>query len=209
MEDFERATDILLDGGTVIFPTDTVYGLGANALNDAAVEKLFDIKGRDKKKPINVLIADYEDILKIAEIPSREEGKLIEKFWPGPLTIILKRKENTANAAASNGDTIGVRMPNSDIARNLIREVGSPLATTSVNLAGNKPATSVEGIDEKVLDKVDFVLDGGESDLKVASTIVEFENGEPKILREGTIKRADILSALLESQTKSIGKSMP
>jgi len=196
MEDFERATDILISGGVVIFPTDTVYGLGTNALNDDATKKLFNIKGRDQKKPINVLIADYEDILKVAEIPTREEGKLIEKFWPGPLTIILRRKKDTANTAACNGDTIGVRMPDSEIARNLIREVGSPLATTSVNLSGNKPATRVEDIDEEIIDQVDFVLDGGESKLKTASTIVEFENGKPKILREGTIKRADIASAL-------------
>lgn len=196
MEDFERATDILLSGGTVIFPTDTVLGLGAVASSDEAVEKIFEIKGRDQKKPINVLIADFEDILKIAEIPTREEGKLMEKFWPGPLTIILKRKENTANTAASNGKTIGVRMPNSEITRNLIREVGFPLATTSVNLAGDEPATDFSKIDEKVKDSVDFILESDEKLSEKASTIVEFKGGKPKILREGEIKRADILSAL-------------
>ena len=196
MEDFERATDVILSGGTCIFPTDTVYGLGANALDDSAVDKLFEIKGRDKNKQISVLIADYEDILKIAEIPTRKEGKLMEKFWPGPLTIILKRKENIANSAAAGGDTIGVRMPDSDIARNLIREVGLPLATTSVNMSGNKPAISINDIDEEVADKVDFILEGEESPLKVASTVVKIEDGKPVILREGTIKRADIESAL-------------
>ncbi len=196
MEDFERATDVILSGGACIFPTDTVYGLGANVLDDSAVDKLFDIKGRDKSKPISVLIADYEDILKVAEIPTREEGKLMEKFWPGPLTIILKRKENKANSAAAGSDTIGVRMPDSLVARNLIREVGSPLATTSVNMAGDKPATSVEDIDEAVAEKVDFILEGDESPLKIASTVVKIEDGKPIILREGTIKRADIESAL-------------
>ncbi|MBR1801849.1 threonylcarbamoyl-AMP synthase [Candidatus Saccharibacteria bacterium] len=184
MEDFERAADILLSGGTVIFPTDTVYGLGAVANNDAAVEKLFEIKGRDIKKPINLLIADYEDLLKIAEIPSREEGKLMEKYWPGPLTIILKRKQNVANVAAANGGTIGVRIPDSEIARNLIREVGFPIATTSVNLAGKEPAVKVEDIDEKILDSVDFILDGGECKLKTPSKIVKIENGVVKILRK-------------------------
>ena len=196
MEDIERAADIILSGGTVIFPTDTVLGLGANAGDDLAVEKIFEIKNRDKKKPINVLVADYEDILKVAEIPTREEGKFMEKFWPGPVTIILKRKENVANAAASNGETIGVRMPDSEIARNLIREVGFPLATTSVNLAGDNPAINFEDIDENVKEKVDFILEGDEDLLEVASTIVEFKDGKPQILREGTIKRADIESAL-------------
>jgi len=198
MEDIERAADILLEGGTVVFPTDTVYGLGAIASSDEAVEKIFDIKGRDKQKPINVLIADFEDILKVAEIPSREEGKLMEKFWPGPLTLILKRKEGVANAASSNGETIGVRMPNSEIARNLIREVGFPLATTSVNLAGDQPAVKASEIDEKVAEKVDFILENDENLSEVASTIVEFKDGKPEILREGEIKRADVASALLE-----------
>lgn len=196
MEDIERAADVILGGGTVIFPTDTVYGLSANAGDDSAVEKIFEIKNRDKKKPINVLIADFEDILKVAEIPTREEGKLIEKFWPGPLTIILKRKENVANMAASNGETIGIRMPKSEIARNLIREVGFPLATTSVNISGDEPATEIDNIDEKVLEKVDFVLKNDEKCSEIASTIVEFKDGKPEILREGEIKRADILSAL-------------
>ena len=196
MEDIERAADVILGGGTVIFPTDTVYGLGANAGDDSAVEKIFEIKNRDKKKPINVLIADFEDILKVAEIPTREEGKLIEKFWPGPLTIILKRKENVANMAASNGETIGIRMPKSEIARNLIREVGFPLATTSVNISGDEPATKIDKIDEKVLEKVDFVLENDEKCSEIASTIFEFKDGKPEILREGEIKRADILSAL-------------
>ena len=196
MEDIERAADVILSGGTVIFPTDTVYGLGANANDDSAVEKIFEIKNRDKKKPINVLIADFEDILKVAEIPTREEGKLMEKFWPGPLTIILKRKENIANMAASNGETIGVRMPKSEIARNLIREVGFPLATTSVNISGDEPATEINKINEKVHEKVDFVLENDEKCSEIASTIVEFKDGKPEILREGEIKRADILSAL-------------
>lgn len=196
MEDIERAADIILTGGTVIFPTDTVLGLGANALDDKAVEKLFKIKGRDKNKPINVLIADFEDILKIAEIPSREEGKLMEKFWPGPLTIILKRKENVANVAASNGETIGVRMPKNELARNLIREVGFPLATTSANLSGNEPGKTIDTIEKAVLDQVDFVLKGEEEASNVASTIVQFKDSKLEILREGQIKRADLESAL-------------
>lgn len=196
MEDIERATDIILNGGTVIFPTDTVYGLGANASDNRAVDRIFEIKHRDKTKAINVLIADYEDLLKIAEMPTRAEGKLMNKFWPGPLTIILKRKKDIANSAAADGDTIGVRMPNNEITRNLIREVGFPLATTSANISGDEPGISIETIEPEVIDNVDFVFDDGESDLKIASTIVKIEGDEPIILREGTIKKADIESAL-------------
>lgn len=199
MEDIERAADVLLTSGTVIFPTDTVFGLGANASDDKAVEKIYQIKNRDRNKPINVLIADYEDILKVAEIPSREEGKLMEKFWPGPLTIILKRKANVANTAASNGETIGVRMPKNELARNLIREVGFPLATTSANLSGDQPGTKLDNIEKEVLEQVDFILEGTEETSDVASTIVEFIDNKPQILREGEIKRADIMSALGEN----------
>ncbi len=196
MEDIERAADILLTGGTVIFPTDTVYGLGANALDNNAVEKIYKIKGRDEKKPINVLIADYEDILKVAEIPSREEGKLMEKFWPGSLTIILKRKAGVADKAAAGGETIGIRMPKNELARNLIREVGFPIATTSANLSGDEAGTNLDNIEKEVLEQVDFVLEGEEDSSDVASTIVEFKDGKPVILREGEIKLAEIEAVL-------------
>ena len=196
MEDFERAAEIIINGGTVIFPTDTVLGLGAVANNSTAIEKIYDIKKRDHKKPISVLIADYEDILKVAEIPSREEGKLMEKFWPGPLTIILKKKANIPDILTSGGNTIGVRMPNSEIARNLIREVGFPLATTSVNISGEEPATSSSKVNEKVHEKIDFILEAYESSSNKASTVVKIENGKAVILREGDIKKADIESAL-------------
>ena len=196
MEDFERAAEIIINGGTVIFPTDTVLGLGAVANNSTAIEKIYDIKKRDHKKPISVLIADYEDILKVAEIPSREEGKLMEKFWPGPLTIILKKKANIPDILTSGGNTIGVRMPNSEIARNLIREVGFPLATTSVNISGEESATSSSKINEKVHEKIDFILEAYESSSNKASTVVKIENGKAVILREGDIKKADIESAL-------------
>ena len=196
MEDFERAADILLDGGTVIFPTDTVLGLGAIASSDAAVKKLYQIKKRDRKKPISVLIADFEDILKVAEIPSREEGRLMEKFWPGPLTLILKKKPGVLDVAAAGGDTIGVRMPKSLVVRNLIREVGFPLATTSVNLSGNDPAKNFDQIDEKILEKIDFVLENDEKSSNLASTVVKIVGGAPEILREGDIKKSDIEAAL-------------
>ncbi|MBP5512120.1 threonylcarbamoyl-AMP synthase [Candidatus Saccharibacteria bacterium] len=196
MEDIERAADILLTGGTVIFPTDTVYGLGANALDNNAVEKIYKIKGRDKKKPINVLIADYEDILKVAEIPTREEGKLMEKFWPGSLTIILKRKAGVAETAAAGGETIGIRMPKNELARNLIREVGFPIATTSANLSGDEAGTNLDNIEKEVLEQVDFVLEGEEDSSDVASTIVEFKDGKPVILRKGEIKLAEIEAVL-------------
>ncbi len=194
MEDIERVADIILNGGTCIVPTDTVYGLAANALDDKAVEKLFEIKKRDNNKPICVLIADYEDILKVAEIPSREEGKLMEKFWPGALTIILKRKKDFANVAACSGETIGVRMPDNDVVRNLIREVGFPLAVTSANISGSKPGTCIDDIDREVLDKVDFILDSDNQASNIASTIIEFKDGKPVILREGSIKKRELES---------------
>ena len=193
MEEIERATDVILDGGVVLLPTDTVFGLSANVFDNRAVEKIYALKNRDRKKPLPVLVADYTDLLKLVETPSRVEGRLIEAFWPGPLTIVLKKLESASSVAFSGLSTVAIRMPDSDLVRNLIREVGTPLATTSANLAGEPAGLKLAEITPEIKENVDFILDDNEKHLDTASTIVQVVDGEVKILREGAISREEII----------------
>ena len=127
------------EGGIVIFPTDTVYGIGVNPFNLEAVNKVYEIKERPKEKPLCLLISDLSMIDEIAINVTEKERKIIEAFFPGPLTIILKKSENVPDLVTSGKDTVGIRMPENDIALRLIREVGKPLATPSANISG-KPS---------------------------------------------------------------------
>lgn len=197
MEEIERATDVILKGGVVLLPTDTVYGLSANVFDDTAVEKIYQIKNRPSEKALPVLISDYTDLLKVAEIPSRLEGRLIEAFFPGPLTIVLKKKKGLNLRAFSGLSTVAVRMPDSEMVRNLISEVGTPLATTSANLSGEPATVNLGEISDEILDKVDFILDSNDKLSGTASTIVQVIDDKIEILREGAISREDIEKILI------------
>ncbi|MBQ2638676.1 threonylcarbamoyl-AMP synthase [Candidatus Saccharibacteria bacterium] len=196
MEEIERGAEIILNGGVVLLPTDTVFGLAANVFDDRAVEKIYQIKNRPKEKPLPVLIADYKDLLKLVKTPSRLEGKLIEAFWPGPLTLVLEKQKNLKKNAFSNKDTVAVRMPDSELVRSLIREAGTPLATTSANLSGELAKAELSEIKEEILENVDFVLEDNEKRSNIPSTIVQVINGEIKILREGAITKEELGNVL-------------
>ena len=185
--ELEQVINVINNGGVVIFPTDTVYGVAANSLDDNAIKKLFEIKGRNDNKPICVLTSTIEKINKVAYV-NNEEQKIIDKYMPGALTIILNKKENVSNVLTSNLDTIGVRIPNNKIALKILDRIDYPLATTSANISGSQAAVKLEDLIEVFDSKVDIIIDGGITDLKLSSTIVKIENNEVKVLREGTIK---------------------
>ena len=138
-----RLGSYLENGKIGIFPTDTVYGLGCNALDDDSIMKLFKLKSRNLSKPICVLISNLTMLQLLVDSISAEEQKLIDTFWPGPLTIIFKKKKEVSNILTSNLDTIGIRMPNNTVCLSLIEKACIPCATTSVNLSGNLPGTKV------------------------------------------------------------------
>ncbi len=195
-EDIEKAGEIIKNGGIVIFPTETVYGIGANALDENAVRRIYEVKERDFNKPISVLVSNFDMIEEIARDITNIEYKLMRTFFPGPFTIILKKKDTIPNIVTSGQDTIGVRMPDSEIARKLIEYVGKPLATPSANISGKPSGVDPNEIKKDFDGKVNYFIDNGKSKLGISSTIVKVENDVPKILREGSISKEEIYKAL-------------
>ena len=179
----KKAAAVLKKGGLVAFPTETVYGLGANLLNKAAVKKVYEIKDRPKNKPLTVHIAGAEAVKKMTgKVPLRA-GLLMEKYWPGPLTIILRDRR---------GKKIGFRMPDNKIAFLLIKKSGVPVVAPSANISGNKPPVSAREVLRDLDGKIDMVIDGGRTKIGVESTVVDLTGRMPKILREGAIPKAEI-----------------
>lgn len=186
--------EILKQGGIVIFPTETVYGIGANALNEDAAKKIYEAKRRPNDKPISLLVSNMDMVEMVAKDITDLEYKLMEAFFPGPFTIILKKKDVVPDIVTCGGDTVGIRMPDLELTRKLIDLAGVPLATPSANISGKPSGTNLETIMSDFKDSVDFYIDGGESKLGTASTIVKVIDGIPHILREGSIAKEEIES---------------
>ena len=188
----EKPAQIIKNGGIVVFPTETVYGIGVNGLNKDAVRKLYEVKQRPLDKPISLLVSDMNMINKIAKNITDLEYKLMEAFFPGPFTIILNKKDIVPNIVTSNQQTVGIRMPSGKIARKLVELAGVPLATPSANITGNPSSTNLENIFKDFDGKVDYFIDGGETEFGMASTIVKVIDGIPNILRQGSITKEQI-----------------
>lgn len=187
------ASSILKNGGIGIFPTDTVYGIGCNALDINALEKLYKLKERKFNKPINILVSNTNMINKFVKNINNIEKKLIENFWPGALTIIFNKTEIVPELLTAGLNTVGIRMPNNKIAIELIDKLGIPIAASSANISGEIPATNINNIlIDTFNSKINFIIDGGKT-YNIPSTIVRVENNEIRILREGSITKSDIL----------------
>lgn len=187
LEKLQEPASIIKNDGIVLFPTETVYGIGANGLSSTAVEKVYKAKGRSTKNPINLLVSNIDMIESIAKDITKMEYKLMEAFFPGPFTIILKKKDIVPNIVTAGGDTVGVRMPSGEIARKLVEEAGAPIAAPSANLSGKPSGTNLNDIIEDFQNKVDYIIDGGDSQIGLESTIVKVVNEVPHILRPGAI----------------------
>lgn len=180
------------NGQVVVFPTETVYGIGTNGLDKKAIEKLYKLKKRPKNKPISLLVNNMDMINDIAEDITELEYKLINKFMPGPLTIILKKKNKIPNILTSNSSTVGIRIPENEIAIKLIEYAKVPLATSSANISGKSSGINLKNIMNDFNDDIDYYIDGGFSKIGIASTVVQVLDGIPHILREGVITIDDI-----------------
>jgi 5-(carboxyamino)imidazole ribonucleotide mutase len=193
----EEAVDVLLDGGVIALPTDTVYGLAADATNPAAVAKLYEIKQRSADKPVAVLI-DSTRMFRtlVTELPEGVEA-LLERHWPGPLTLVA-RKRKAALQAISRDMSLGLRMPDSVVALGLISMLGRPVAATSANLPGQAPARTAQEIAERFGDQLDLILDAGPAPETGDSTVLTVMETPFRILREGPVTRA-ILQETLEN----------
>ncbi|MDO8503728.1 MAG: L-threonylcarbamoyladenylate synthase [bacterium] len=190
-EIIKLAAEVLKSGGLVIYPTDTAYGLGANALSEQAIKKMYEAKGRDFSKPTHVVVQDWIMLKAIAE-ENPEAKILFESFVPGPLTIILKKKPIIPAFLTANLSTIGVRIPNLKLTKALSKEVNFPYTTSSANLSGGRtPYTANEAI-EQIGQYVDLVLDAGELPRVSPSTIVDTTYTPLRILREGSITKEEI-----------------
>lgn len=177
----------LRNGKLAIFPTETVYGIGTNGLDSEAVKRIYETKARDFKNPINLLISGIDMVENVAQNITDLEYKLMEAFFPGPFTIILKKKPIVPDVVTANSDTVGIRMPNSEIAIKLVTYAGVPIAAPSANISGTLSGTSLQNMSNKFLNQVEYIIDGGKSNLGLESTIVRVIDGIPHILRPGSI----------------------
>ena len=182
----EEAGAIIRDGGIVAFPTETVYGLGANALDEEAVKKIFIAKGRPQDNPLIVHVCSKNISELVKEVPEVAQ-RMIDKFWPGPLTIILEKNDIIPNMTSANLNTVGIRMPSSEIALKLIELSKRPIAAPSANISGRPSPTEVERCIEDLNGKVDYIIGGESSDIGVESTIIDCTVNPPLVLRPGGI----------------------
>ncbi|MFH1779385.1 MAG: L-threonylcarbamoyladenylate synthase [Candidatus Omnitrophota bacterium] len=183
----KKAALILRNGGLVAFPTETVYGLGANMLDKDAIKKVYRIKNRPEGKPLTIHIADVKILKKmVGRIPSNAK-KLIAKFWPGPLTLVLRDKASKKT---------GFRIPDNRIAFLLIKEAAVPVVAPSANISGKRPPTDAQEVLKNLSGKIEMVLDGGKTQIGVESTVVDLSGRQYKILREGAISGEKIKEAL-------------
>ena len=187
-ENLKKIKEVLQNDGIVIYPTDTVYGIGCDCYSIEGLKKLFKFKNRPLTNPINVLTDSVEKIETLAKRLKPKERELIEKYLPGDLTIVVEKKENVPDLLTASLPSVGVRIPNHEMALKILESYPHPLATTSVNLAGESPGIEVEDFLEEFKEKVDIIVDGGRSPIGVASTIVRVDEDGLKILREGNLK---------------------
>ncbi len=187
VQQLQKAANILKEGGIVLFPTETVYGLGTNALNINAVKKLYQVKKRNPNNPVNLLVSNKKMIEEVVQNISPMEYQLMEKFFPGPFTIILEKKEIIPDVVTANSNLVGIRMPNHPIAKKLVELANVPIAAPSANLSGKPSKTNLENLSFDLLKEVDFIINDGNSTLGIESTVVKVINEIPHILRPGFI----------------------
>jgi L-threonylcarbamoyladenylate synthase len=188
----ERAVQILRHGGLVAFPTETVYGLGADASNPAAMKKLYVVKRRPSEHPVIVHFASTEEAFAwVREVPPAAR-KLAERFWPGPLTLILKRSAKAADFVTGGQDAVGLRVPSHPVARELLKCFGKGIAAPSANRFGLVSPTTAAHVREDLGSDVDLVLEGGPSEVGIESTIIDLSGARPVLLRPGRISKQEL-----------------
>lgn len=198
LETINEAVNVIKNGGAVVYPTDTIYGLGVNALNPEAISRLFKIKQRPLEKAVPVIVNSIEMTRKIAYIDYKKDEAL-KKIWPSPITVILQKKDTVPDILTGMKDTVGVRIPNSKLAKILVSSLGAPITATSANISGEEPSLDIQKIIDRfrqVNDKPDLILDAGILPPSEPSTVLDLSGQKPKILRIGPVKREQLLDIL-------------
>jgi L-threonylcarbamoyladenylate synthase len=187
-----EAIAVLRSGGVIAYPSDTVYGLGAAASDERAVERIFAVKGRLTEKALSLLLADIEDMAPLcAEVPPAAR-LLAERFWPGPLTLVLRRAPAFHSAALGGGDNVALRVPEHFFLRQLIRGLGEPITGTSANRSGRPSCRTAREVRRRLGSAVDLIIDGGPSRVGPESTVIDITADAPRMLRGGAIGRSEV-----------------
>lgn len=192
LKQLEKVANCIKKGKLVVFPTETVYGIGTNAFDEMAVSNIFKAKGRPSDNPLIVHIANFKMLDELVTNVNEVEKKLMKAFWPGPLTIILPKKDVLPQNVTCGLDTVGIRMPNNDIALKLIKMANVPIAAPSANVSGKPSGTTIEDIYLELKDKVEYMIDSSITNIGVESTVVKIIDNEVVILRPGKISPDDI-----------------
>jgi L-threonylcarbamoyladenylate synthase len=196
--DTEKAAEIITSGGLCGVPTETVYGLAANGFDENAVREIYNVKGRPETKALSLLVSCPEDMKALCVDIPEAAWKLARKFWPGAMTIVLKKSARVPDFVTAGMDTVGVRCPDHPVTLDIIRRAGVPLAAPSANISGEKSPKSASDVLSYFDGKIDAVVDGGACSVGIESTIVDLTGAEPKILRHGGIPDEEIFKAVAE-----------
>lgn len=194
IEDIEQAARLVLEGGLIAYPTDTVYGLGCNPFNADAVDRLVKAKERVRDS-LPILVSSLEDAERLGEI-SGLAARLADRFWPGPLTLVVAPRTSFPSRVTGDALLVGLRIPNHETARRLIKECSGALIGTSANISGRPSLRTAKEVVRELEDRVDLIVDGGPAPLGRESTVVRVLGDEPTVLRDGAISRDDILKTL-------------
>ncbi len=187
MNQVYEVVEVLRSGGVAAIPTDTVYGLAANGLDESAAARVFEVKSRHERMPLPLLLAGVEDLsLCCTDVPDFVRV-LAESFWPGSLTLVLRRSDAIPDAVTGGGETVGVRVPDHPVPKEIAKRLGAPITGTSANRSGLPPATTANEVREQLGERVDYVLDGGAVRSGVPSTVLDLTGPEPVIVRPGAV----------------------
>lgn len=192
----DRAAEIIKNGGTVAFPTETVYGLGADGLNPEAVRKIFRAKERPPGNPLSLLVHSREDVKRVVKNLPENAIRLMDTFWPGPLTIILEKNDIVPEITSGNLQSIGVRMPDHRIPLELIKRAGTPLAAPSANMSGKPSPSLAAHVISDLTGRIDAILDGGKADIGLESTVIDMTVEPPVVLRPGAVSIEELESII-------------
>ncbi len=194
-EQIKAAVDVLANGGVAAIPTDTLYGLAANALDESAVMKIYELKGRPDGMALPLLLSQAEDVRMCAKEVPQAAWTLMERFWPGALTLVVRKSASIPDIVTAGLDTVALRVPDHPVPREIVETLGAPITGTSANLSGRPGITNPAAVRREFGNTIDFVLDGGVAPGGVASTIVDVSGDGLRVLREGAVSREEVKAA--------------
>lgn len=206
-ESINKAVVILKNGGVVGLPTETVYGLGANAFDSLAVEKIFEAKGRPKDNPMIVHVAEIEEVYSLVRVFPEKAKLLAEKYWPGPLTIIMPKSDKVPARTSGGLDTVAIRMPSHPVMRDVIKKAGFPIAAPSANLSGSPSPTNAKYVFDDMDGRIQLIIDGGDCEVGLESTVITLAGEKPRLLRPGGITPCQLEEVLGEIEIDVAVKS--